>query len=630
MGLLCSKGFPKEYEDIIAGARKKPQKTGESTTPAVEEIDVADTPKSAAEPPKPKPVEQRREEDVLLSNVLQRAKAGGQRERIAAAMASTDEVDVADLKSEDEEADNSDERVQRVRKLLGGKGPTSSIATSPAADEEEEEEARIRDRYEHLHQLQMLLGGTGPTSSSNAPPPAAMEEKQSHSPVNSGSSGLDTLKAQGYSEEVMRRAARLGLPLPSTEEEDQEYDATDAYMDDLLGIPAGKRPAAWEPQPDSGRPSFEGPNSGRPLLDDPSSGRPSLANRPSLGTASQRQSLEGGRPTLGAESSTATPYMGKVIGGWASIDADKSGVGDMQRVLPDIREAGASDTLGAGAARMSLQPSSATSAANSLTAFPASRDSFGASAGSPLQQGWATQPRGSLGNSKATVGSVTEMSEAQRNSFGGSLSQHNSFGGATELPPRDSYAAGTLAAERDSFNMSRPPWQTSDVAKLNVQPRESFGGAAPHTRHGPMTAMPQRESFGGTKAYQRHSFGEPAPSSNVNSNGTTTMLPPWQNFDEATSQQPQQQQQRQQQHPESYGVASMGRWGNGGRQGAAQQNNFGGAAAMLDSFGRAAAAAPPRESFGRVAARAPQQAEVSTRVADGDRPAPKRRAKVAS
>jgi len=61
-GALCAKGFPKEYEHIIAAARKIQQKGGESSAPVVEEITVADGPE---EPPKPKPVVVREEHKAV-------------------------------------------------------------------------------------------------------------------------------------------------------------------------------------------------------------------------------------------------------------------------------------------------------------------------------------------------------------------------------------------------------------------------------------------------------------------------------------------------------------------------------------------------------------------------------------
>jgi len=627
MGLLCSKGFPKEYEDIIAGVRKKQPKTGENNAPVIEEV-------TAAEPPAPKPVVQQRKEDVLINNLLQRAKAGGEEERIAAAMAAAPEVDASDLRSEASEVSNNDERMQRLKKMLGNRGSSSSNIVPPAADDDDDE-TQAFDRREHLRKLQALLGTTGPASSSNAPPPVVEEAIDTaatysasrpvitgpaefdarRSPVNTGPSELDTLKAQGHSEEVVREAARLGLTLPSTAstaEEDKAYGAIDVHIGDMLGAPADRRPAAWERQPDSGRPSLEGPGSGRP----------SFTNRPSLGP-SQRPSLEGGRPSLEGGRPSVTRYMGTVIGDWESRETNTAYPGRLQRDLSDISEVDATDVSGARAGRLSLQPSNAADAASTVSALAASRDSFGTLAGSPLQRTPGAESRSSFGNSKPTLRSVTEFAGAQRNSFGGLQPQRSTFGGAAETLPRESYTGGTLASERESFNVSKPSWQSSDLAKSTIRPRESLGGAPAHEQHG--LVEPQRESFAGINSYPRKSFGEPASSPYANSDGTGMMLPPWRNIDEATLQ-PQQQQQQHEGHE----VASTGRWGNERGQGAAQRNSFGGAAAMRDTFGMSAAATPPRESFGGVAARAPQQDEISMRVADGDRPAPKRRAKVAS
>merc|ERR1719195_209488 len=56
---------------------------------------------------------------------------------------------------------------------------------------------------------------------------------------------MASLKAMGHSEQVVKAAARLGVPLPSTKEEDEAYGTLDAYIDDVLGVPDSKRPKEW-------------------------------------------------------------------------------------------------------------------------------------------------------------------------------------------------------------------------------------------------------------------------------------------------------------------------------------------------------------------------------------------------
>lgn len=319
MGMACVKALPTEHEDILGRRAKKNQLKQQQAVKDEADLDEAGAATPRAQKPK------KREEPNLIADILKRAKAGSEQDRLAAALAAA--------------PDAADENSSSGGEQEAG-GPS----------------------------LELLLGGPASESYSSAARPKVLAPPAGRAPHGSLSTAsrlpqaVESLKALGHSERIVRAAARLGVPLPSTKEEDEKYGFIDEYIDDLLGVPPSKRPADWKRPTASeteaalrGLPPsiiYEDGRHGPPrevimrpreyeheYLQDkklaqvletdvqvPTSGRPSLTGRPSL--------LGGQRSTLGGQE--VPDYLSAVINGWATIDAEAPG-GDGAPSAADAR-----------------------------------------------------------------------------------------------------------------------------------------------------------------------------------------------------------------------------------------------------------------------------------------------------
>eukprot|EP00930_Biecheleria_cincta_P038683 TRINITY_DN26569_c0_g1_i1.p1 TRINITY_DN26569_c0_g1~~TRINITY_DN26569_c0_g1_i1.p1 ORF type:complete len:238 (+),score=64.91 TRINITY_DN26569_c0_g1_i1:111-824(+) len=113
-----------------------------------------------------------------------------------------------------------------------------------------------------------------------------------------------------------RAAARLGVPLPS--DEDQPYGLMDEYMDDLLGIDKKDRDSNWK------RPSLQETESAlrelpQIVYQDGSKG-PSHSRMPRKEILVEENASKVEKKGSGS-TPAATPYLSGVLNNWAEIDS---------------------------------------------------------------------------------------------------------------------------------------------------------------------------------------------------------------------------------------------------------------------------------------------------------------------
>lgn len=470
MGAACARGLPTEYEEAIAGrlnaqaARWSPKRANK-TAPAKEtlESEISFESKNTVEgtlhQPEPK-VQTTLDDDDFINSLLRRANAGGNEERLAAAIAAAPETP----DGEDSEVSEDDGKLQR---LLGGPFPASS-STAPVA---------VQDA------MLELMSGRETLSQ-----PQQLENRdRSRKSGGDGRSGMASLKAMGHPEQVVRAAARLGAVLPSTKTEDDTYSTLDAYVDDALGIPHSSRPKGWQQRPsiveseaalkgrqpeiifEDGRrgPSID-PLAQRETMREkqlaqvlqtnvsvPDSGRPSLVGRKSLAPRSST-----GRPSF-INGATA-PYLSNVLDGWATIDGDEAGSKQQAlpdpaaRILPEINTLGELGGSAAGGVPRSHLGSDAVPVAPQQPAS-APRGSFGKAMG--MLRGAA--PRNSFGSGTTTAAQESSGAAAQRTIGGMTMvglpkAPRDSSGGAGEPPTHENLGSQQVGVPQRMSELGRP------------------------------------------------------------------------------------------------------------------------------------------------------------------------------
>jgi len=454
MGHACARGLPNEYEEAIAGRLngkwqpKRANKTAPAKEPTDSENVIENNQDVKGKPQQTEAQARQLEDDDFVNNLLRRANAGGSEERVAAAIAAAPEV------HDDGDSDVSEDD-GKVQRLLGGAFPASSSTAPVAVQDAMLELMNGRERLAQPQQLELKHMDLSANKKC---------------PGSHGTSGLASLKAMGHSEQVVRAAARLGVLLPSTKEEDEAYGSLDAYVDDLLDIPHSQRPKGWQQRPSivdseaalTGREPAIIFGDGRrgPALDPaaqresmrekqlaqvletnvsvPDSGRPSLVGRPSVA----------GRPSWTA--GATAPYLGNVLDGWASIDGEEAETKNQAppdpavRILPEINTLGALG-VGAGAAGEVSRSHPGNETAPAAMQQPAAgpRGSFGKAMG--MLRGAA--PQNSFGTGKAPSVQDSSGASAQRATFGGMPSApRDSSGGAGTALPRGSLRPTSTAA----------------------------------------------------------------------------------------------------------------------------------------------------------------------------------------
>ena len=109
-------------------------------------------------------------------------------------------------------------------------------------------------------------------------------------------------------------------PRAKQEEEDEPYGLLDEYMDDILGIPAGQRPANWQ----------------RPTLSDTAASMPQIIfadgrKAPMDGELPRKENvaewdLDGeAAPSAPGPGSSPPPYISGLLKNWAAVDQEGEG-----------------------------------------------------------------------------------------------------------------------------------------------------------------------------------------------------------------------------------------------------------------------------------------------------------------
>eukprot|EP00931_Biecheleriopsis_adriatica_P094940 TRINITY_DN68572_c0_g1_i1.p1 TRINITY_DN68572_c0_g1~~TRINITY_DN68572_c0_g1_i1.p1 ORF type:complete len:284 (+),score=46.44 TRINITY_DN68572_c0_g1_i1:93-854(+) len=141
-----------------------------------------------------------------------------------------------------------------------------------------------------------------------------------NSAVNSSSTDV----RPQLSDAAKAKAARLGIPIPSQDVDDEPYGVMDDYVDDLLGIPKKDRPAGWKAPSLNETEASLGKTVPKIIYQD--GRRAPLPNLPQRERVAQ-QEFSQSRTTKPADASgglkSSTPYMSGVLSGWATIDSAK-------------------------------------------------------------------------------------------------------------------------------------------------------------------------------------------------------------------------------------------------------------------------------------------------------------------
>jgi len=285
MGLGCGKAYLPNEDELVTARREKaaqqkqPQDEGEATAPS--------DPAEGSQKPKKK----KKPEHDMISDILKRASAGSTEEQLAAALAAPDDASDKDEGANDEDI---------YKALLGPSSPSRAV---PGA--------------------QVTAPPAGTRQPAGAPPAAASGRASSSSAKE---------KVPRHSPRLVQHAARMGVPLPS--EEDDEYGLLDEYVDDLLGIPDAQRPNSWQrPSMAETEASLKG-TMPHIIFGDGRSGPP-VGPKPVREGLVEAEAVtptkvsDGRRPSLvpppgsAAASAASSAYMSGVIGGWATIDSQE-------------------------------------------------------------------------------------------------------------------------------------------------------------------------------------------------------------------------------------------------------------------------------------------------------------------